>query len=854
MADFDNLIEYLRLGRRAEEANDHQLAQDNVVLNYLEGGEACTATREDLMSDVVMYRRLYFAIIENNAQDIYLWHTDTSHKYYIKTVAGTYLNLYNNAIETPPEENLQEFHLEFGPEDYFYYAQEGRVVIATQELSETVIFNDVIDFDPEAGYLEDIQNDKYEYKFKTHTMRFAGDGTTERPGFVVNEVKVFKNTRKADINLIPVMEFEFNCTYKLSYLYYEPGYRPSFGIRERDCALVLDFGSVGGLLSFLNATLFSQGFDISYCSGDMARDNFRDSFESDILDDLRYKLGNGSELYFMDAMEMLYFLPPSVADDIPLETWWKLAKAVIKKEALATSRMLKEELFFIKLLTLLMNGDDPKENERWQKEFIAILCETTDKKQLALEYLCGALNGEDYTGFLKIVNRAWRSSRMYIDLGNTLYESSDGPFILPYESEKMIGFFLTNTKAYFDTRNQKERMIHVEFETGKYVIDTENYSRDGGEKTKEVIDHYWYHPFHPVYLANIGVQDTAIKLDALVPAFMLKANHDAQFWHNVMTGAEYAFDVATTISGVGNIAKLRYLSRLAKLAEGVDALSKARRAVNILRYVKGASGVMSITFGTTSTLMKLTGVRDTELGNAIWETLFYLELLTLGAEATASLLVNLRRSAGKILKYEEALRKTATTTGETADIERIIREMRKVAETDFMAKPPGTGKWGGTILKEAGIRKFRGELSRVKVLLILEEDVMAVEGVIKKNPYAKQFKKITIGGIEFENARDLFIYMDAEGGLGCFNAETRQMFLRKDATDLMAFHEKTHVMHWAELKEEYYTLAPWEKETHVWNEIWKQKNRWSVEELKKSLKYVNGYREKAGIELIKVKL
>ncbi|MEL1245115.1 hypothetical protein AAEO56_12635 [Flavobacterium sp. DGU11] len=88
---------------------------------------------------------------------------------------------------------------------------------------------------------------------------------------------------------------------------------------------------------------------------------------------------------------------------------------------------------------------------------------------------------------------------------------------------------------------------------------------------------------------------------------------------------------------------------------------------------------MSITFGTTSTLLKLTGLRDTELGNAIWETLFYLELLTLGAEATASILVNLRRSAGKILKYEEALRKTATTTEEAADIDRVIREMQEIA-------------------------------------------------------------------------------------------------------------------------------------------------------------------------------
>ena len=63
-----------------------------------------------------------------------------------------------------------------------------------------------------------------------------------------------------------------------------------------------------------------------------------------------------------------------------------------------------------------------------------------------------------------------------------------------------------------------------------------------------------------------------------------------------------------------------------------------------------------------------------------------------------------------------------------------------------------------------------------------------------------------------------------------------------------------HVKHYLEVGEEYHTLPSWEKETYVFLEIWKQKDLYTKVELEFSLKYVNGYREKAGQKLFNYKI
>ena len=96
--------------------------------------------------------------------------------------------------------------------------------------------------------------------------------------------------------------------------------------------------------------------------------------------------------------------------------------------------------------------------------------------------------------------------------------------------------------------------------------------------------------------------------------------------------------------------------------------------------------------------------------------------------------------------------------------------------------------------------------------------------------------------------------MRQERILGGFHAETKQLFLTKNPTEYLAFHERMHVKHFLEVGNEYLSLPSWEKETYVFQEIWKQKQLWTKEELQHALKYVNDYREKANQKLINYRL
>lgn len=172
-----------------------------------------------------------------------------------------------------------------------------------------------------------------------------------------------------------------------------------------------------------------------------------------------------------------------------------------------------------------------------------------------------------------------------------------------------------------------------------------------------------------------------MKLDSIAPAFMLKANRNKQFWSNVVTTAEYAADILTTVSGVGNIAKFRYLAKFAAKASKLRFVSKAGRTVAAARKaVAATAAVVEITSGTVNALLKLTGVRDTEWGKSLSEYLFWLELLSLSGELTVAIHNGLRKSAKEILKHEDGLRKSAKNADEAKQIDVVIEELKRMAD------------------------------------------------------------------------------------------------------------------------------------------------------------------------------
>lgn len=649
MGNIKDVIEFLRLQRRYEEAEKKLQEPTDVQLSYIEEDGSYSADKIIFETDFIKFKRIVQILEDNHAEIIYLYETPTERKYFVKTPDGKLCNLLDQSLETLSTSGMAEFPIEFKYNAYIYDTEKNRIVILSETLKEVVVFPDTIYYSPDGEFLKDVDNDNYQYQFSDHTTFFA---KVIKFLFVDAKKVVYDsdkkvNFRKAELpgkmRLIPFMDTDLaHKTFILKYAYDYKDYRPKLRLPDEECAIILKFNSVGALLSFLNETLFSQGFDIE-TSDNQYRDPFREQFKSQIIRKVEENVKTDVKLYYRDMMEILYYLPESVAVAISNDVLWMLVEEGMKRDSLTNKLKLAEEDIYIKLLEIILQkeGQETVFIERLSQKIL-------DGKKYAsvLEYLYDRIHGDNVVKFVNLVNRAWKKTRFIIPdtEKNPEYQSTDGPLILPYESEKWFGFYFSNATASFETNQKKERVLQIAYDTGKYKTEM----RPGLKTDKlvatqvEIVDYFWYHPFYPIYIKNLGKQETELKLDAIIPAFMLKANHDKQFWNNVVTGAEYALDVATTLSGVGNIAKFRYLSKLGK-------------AGNLIAKVKLAVGIVEVTSGSVNALLKISELRDSELGRAISEYLFWLELLSLSGELTVAIKGGLKRSARKLVEKEEDL-------------------------------------------------------------------------------------------------------------------------------------------------------------------------------------------------------
>jgi len=248
-------------------------------------------------------------------------------------------------------------------------------------------------------------------------------------------------------------------------------------------------------------------------------------------------------------------------------------------------------------------------------------------------------------------------------------------------------------------------------------------------REKESNENYTYHPFYPIFIKNLEEQETTITFETVIPAFLLFANENKAFWNNVIKTGEYAIDIATTLSGIGNLAKFRYLSNLVKLAERVETASKVAKAANVLRYVKGAAGVVEVTSGSVNLMLKLTELDQTELGQSLSKVLFYLELITLAGELTAPMKTGLKKSAREVIENADSAVRAKNA--------KLFFELYKI--TNLVSKG-GKVKYGESILSTFAIayRKNLGKAGK-------HNGNIAVFAYVDKNG-TTQFKEFTTFG------------------------------------------------------------------------------------------------------------
>jgi hypothetical protein len=211
---------------------------------------------------------------------------------------------------------------------------------------------------------------------------------------------------------------------------------------------------------------------------------------------------------------------------------------------------------------------------------------------------------DNWKAAILILFKMWYVS-IYNDESKYTYQGTD---IVPYQSTKILGFYNSGYSFTFDGNNinaLKRTSTSVPTEVGTAQSITEE------ETTYDI--------FQPINLPSVE-QDGSLQLDFTIPAFYLKAFDDANAWDNFDKATWIAVDVVSTLTLVGNLAKLRYLYYL---GEGVSALEVT------LGFVQVTTSVLNL-------MLEFVNNSDTPFCKKLRTYLFWLDIAAIGTDVLTS--------------------------------------------------------------------------------------------------------------------------------------------------------------------------------------------------------------------------
>ena len=459
-----------------------------------------------------------------------------------------------------------------------------------------------------------------------------------------------------------------------------------------------------------------------------------------------------------------------------------------------------------------------------------------DKEEIVLKLLEVLVNKEDFNAdsflnyliaqpqqgnslFLKLYNKMndWGGennfSKIIIKLTQiwTLSNFSKPENII-YKNYEPLPTILYTQKYILGFRNDS---FSFKFDNGNHVIMTEQPSGFVGNVittyiVKKILEkEYIYHPFQPVTLSQIDEKENEelkIENGVNIPAFYLKAFDDKGVFENFEKSVWLAIDGISLVTGVGNLAKLRYLIQTQKLA------------VVVLKTTFGVIEVLSTTLSVGLALCENSKNRDKF--NKIREYLFWVQICTLGADVLSSrILIKKAKDAKEVLNE---YRQTISNPKELDEIDEFGKHLDEVVDAERKLVNEFDG---GKLISERLLRK--------RISNLLDE--------------YKNFNLEVNFVDEVTNAKKLQDW-NARNVLGSFNmGPPPKLYFRKQVTELTWQHE---VWHLEDLKKmgskKFYNTPNWKKEELVWERIWKTKDKWTEEELVDSYKY---YKETAKDEI-----
>jgi hypothetical protein len=372
----------------------------------------------------------------------------------------------------------------------------------------------------------------------------------------------------------------------------------------------------------------------------------------------------------------------------------------------------------------------------------------------------------------------------YCDPNNKAYSGYEPTTPLAYQQKIILGFRSDNFIFEFDNNN--DVLISDSPISGIPVPGLTRYTK--------------YHPFQPIITIDVEEaenEDLKLENNVAVPAFYLKAFDDKGAWENFEKTVWLVFDVLSLVSGIGNLAKLRYFIETEKLA------------VVVLKTVFGVIQVASPVLSIGLTLVE--NSKNRELVNKMRQYLFWVEICTLSADVLSSKILS-----KKAKEAQEAL----NVYRETIKNEEILDELDEFAEhldEVIESERKLINEWdNGKILSERTLRK------RIKNLI-------------------QEYKnfKLEVSFLDDIKDADRIADWNARNVLGSFAmGPPPKLYFRKQVTELTWQHEIWHLEDLKKMGSKlFYNTPNWKKEELVWERIWKTKGRWTEEELVDSYYY-----------------
>lgn len=686
MSDFKEIINYLKFFRRGDEASAKNKFYQALILD--KSYALSKIPHEDdyifVEKEAIASQNTYEYVgnqIDGDEKNLYLLdQPDGETAYYIKKIFdenGVAVTRYkqipyhlSDSWEIVNEEAFTIIAVESKSSSLFYSYALNKIIELS--LDPVFVYPDYFVYHPED--LSGITDGNYNFNYKD-AEGYSSDvadlflRSVTSPWYnAVNQIgkqNVYfeKNNKPGFAHLLPRITQRGN-SYFLEYAYYQKGVPFNSIIPNDERPILMQFSYFGAMLEFLNQTVFYE-FDSTTSFNDGTRTLFLENYSEVVNNLLRGKTGP-------QVLEVLYYVPVFFFKKIDRDFLWNILTQTL--ETPVTNAGLNTEDIVIHLL----QGID--ESYQNKNIFLAELINRKTKSKTSLLYrLFYKIDGDNFTALVKLLWTVWKESTFIFPdpETNPIYSNTDGSLFLPYQSEKTIGFYFTSLKV----EEKSNTELTITYGTGKYETYT---GKDAGggttTKSREIKETVSYHPYYPIYLVKTDQQDFAfddLKQETLVPAFVLHANELKTLWNNVATAGEYTVDILTTLSGLGNIAKFKHLTKLNKLSQAAKTLQgadKVVRASNVLRHIKGAAGVVELSSSSLNLTLKLSDKRNESPYKELSEFLFYLELLTLAGELTAPLKVGLRKSAREVIeKSDGAFRKR---------YDELFGELYKVANID----------------------------------------------------------------------------------------------------------------------------------------------------------------------------